>query len=55
MGGIKLRLQGVGAHHWILGRRNGLARDIHYWLREDDRFPGKQILPEVQWRLNTAV
>ena len=52
---IKLLLQGVGAHPWILERRNGLARGIYNRLEEDDRFPGGQILAEAQWCLNTLI
>ena len=52
---IKLQFQGVGAHPWILERRNGLARGNFNRIREDDRFTGRQILSEVQWRLNALI
>ena len=52
---IKLLFQGVGAHRWLLERRNGLARGIYNRLKEDNRFPGKQILAEVQVCLNTFI
>ena len=52
---IKLLFQGVGAHPWLLGRRNGLARGIYNRLVEDDRFSSEEILGEVQWRLNTML
>ena len=45
---IKLIFQGVGAHPWLLERRNGLARGIFYRLMEDDRFSRGRILSEVQ-------
>ena len=40
---IKLRFHGVGAHPWLLERRNGLARRIKIRLIEDDP-------AEAQWR-----
>ena len=52
---FKLLFQDVGAHAWILERRNGLARGISNRLREDDRFSGKQILAEALWCLNTLI
>ena len=52
---IKSVSQGVGAHPWLLGRRNGLARGIYNRLIEDDRFSRSRILSEVQWRLNTML
>ena len=52
---IKLVFQGVGAHPWILERRNGLARGIYNRLEENRHYPGPQILSEVQWCLNTLV
>ena len=39
---IKLQFQGVGAHLWLLERRNGLARGIYC------RFPSGQISSGVQ-------
>ena len=45
----------VGAHSWILERRNGLARGNYNRLKGGDRFSGKQILAEVQWRPNTLI
>ena len=50
---IKLLFRGVSAHHWILERRNGPAHGIYNRLKEDDRFPVRQILAGAQWRLNT--
>ena len=52
---IKLLSQGVGAHPWILERRNGLARGSFNRLSENDRYSGRQILAEAQWRLNTMI
>ena len=52
---IKLLFQGVGAHPWLLERRNGLARGIYNRLVEDDRFSSEKILGEVQWCLNTVL
>ena len=52
---IKLLFHGVGAHRWLLERRNGLARGIYNRLVEDDRFSIEKILGEVQWRLNTLL
>ena len=48
-------LRRVGARPWILGRRNGHARGIYDRLMGDDRFSGKQILAEAQWRQNTPM
>ena len=45
----------MGAHPWLLERRNGLARGIYNRLIEDDRFSNKTIPSEVQWRLNTML
>ena len=52
---IKLLFQCVGAHPKVVGRRNGIAHRIYNRLRSDDRFPGEQILAEVQWCLNTLI
>ena len=52
---IKLVFQGVGAHPWILERRNGLARGIYNRLQADRYNAGSQILTEVQWCLDTMV
>ena len=52
---IKLLFQGVGAHPWVLERRNGLARGICTRLKEGDLLSGKQILAVVDWRLNSLV
>ena len=52
---IKLLFLGVGARPWIRERRDGHARGIYDCLEEDDRFSGKQILKEVQWRLNALI
>ena len=38
-----------------MGRRAGLARGIYNRHIEDDRFPCRQIPPEVQWRLNSTI
>ena len=51
----KLQFQGVGAHPWLLGRRNGLARGIYNRLVEGDRFTDKTIFSEVQWCLNSML
>ena len=37
---IKLVIQGVGAHPWILERRNGLARGIYNRLKEARHYTG---------------
>ena len=52
---IKPVLRGVGAHPWISGRRNGLARGIYNRLQADRYYAGAQILTEVQSCLNTLV
>ena len=52
---IKLFSQGVGAHPWILERRNGLARGIYNRIRSDGRFSGKRILAVVHWRSDTLI
>ena len=52
---ITLVFQGVGAHPWILERRNGLARGIYNRLQADRYYTGSQIQTEVQRRLNTLV
>ena len=39
----------------ILGRHKGLARGFYNNLVADDRFSGKQVLAEAQWRLNTLI
>ena len=54
-GRIKLHFQGVGAHPWLLERRNGLARGIYNRLVEDGRFLSKTFLSEVQWCLNAML
>ena len=50
---IKLQLQGVGAHPWLLERLNGLARGIYNRLIEAGRVSSRQIPSDVQWCLNT--
>ena len=45
---IKLQFRRVGAHTWVLERRDVLARGINNRLFADDRFPGQQVLSEVQ-------
>ena len=52
---LKLQFQGIGAHPWLLERRRCLARGIYNRLIENDRFPNRQILSEVQWCLDTAI
>ena len=52
---IKPVLRGVGAHPWISGRLNGLARGIYNRLQADRYYAGAQILTEVQSCLNTLV
>ena len=52
---IKLQFQCVGAHPWLLRRRNGLARGIYNRPIEDGRFMNKTILAEAQWCLNTML
>ena len=52
---IKLVFQGVGAHPWVLKRRNGLQRGILNRLLADRYYAGSQILTEVQRRLNTML
>ena len=39
---IKLQYQGVGAHPWILGRRNGPARGIYNRMNADRRYASRQ-------------
>ena len=51
---IKLVLQEVGAHPWIL-QRNGLARGIYNRLQADRYYAGAQIPTEAQWPLNSPV
>ena len=51
----ELQFQGVGPLPWLLGRRSGLARGVYSRLIEDDRFPNKTILSEVQWCLNSML
>ena len=52
---IKVRFQGAGAHLLILGRRNGYARGIYNRLVAGDPSSGRQILSDVQWRLNAHI
>ena len=52
---MKMLFQGAGAHPWILGRRNGLARGIYNRLKEDDRFSAKRAPAGVQWPLNALI
>ena len=52
---IQLLFQGVGAHSCILERRNGITHGIYCRLVADDRFSGWQILPKVQWCVDTLV
>ena len=52
---MELQFSGVGARPWIPERRNGLARRIYNRLVADGRSWGKQILSEVQWRLNALI
>ena len=44
----KLQFQGVGAHPWSLGRRNGLAWGTYNRLIGDARLVSRQILSGVQ-------
>ena len=46
--GFKLQFQGAGAHPWILGRRNSVARGIYDWSVADDRVFGNQSFAEAQ-------
>ena len=48
---IKLQFQGVGAHHWILGRSNGPARGIRNLLAAIGRYSGNQVLAAAQWQI----
>ena len=48
-------LKGLVRAQWILERRNGFARGSYRRLKEDDRFSGRQIPAEVQWRPNTRI
>ena len=50
LGRIKLQFRGVGAHPWLSGRRNGLARGIYNRLVEDNRFSSWQLSVEMRWR-----
>ena len=50
-----MQFQGVGAHPWLLGRRNGFASGIYNRPIEDDRFVNKSILAEAQWCLSTVL
>ena len=52
---IEFFFQGVGAHPWVLGRRNGSAREIYDRLKEDERFPGYQSLAEAQWFFGLSI
>ena len=52
---IKLQFQRVGAHPWLLERRDGPARGIYNRLIGDDRLLNKTILAEVQWCLNAML
>ena len=52
---IQLVLQGVGAHPWILERRNGLARGIHNRLKAGRYYTGPQTLAEAQRCLDNLV
>ena len=52
---ITLQFQGVGAHTRILERRNATTRGIYATLVAAGRFPGEQILPGAQRRLNTLI
>ena len=47
-----MQIQGVGAHTWVLARRNGLARGIFYLWVADDRFSEIQIVAGAQSCLN---
>ena len=52
---IRLQNQGVGAHPWILERRNELARGIYNRMHADGRYAGRQLISEVQFCLNAAL
>ena len=45
----------MGAHLWILERRNGLEREIYDRLVADGHFSVKPIPPEVQRCLNALI
>ena len=45
---MRLQFQGEGAHPWLLGRCNGLARGIYSRPDEDCRVADSAILGEVQ-------
>ena len=53
--GIKLEFLGVGAHPWLLGRRNGLTRRIYDRFVANDRVFREQILAGYQWCLHTLI
>ena len=50
-----LQFQFVGAHPWMLSRRNGLARGIYNRSVADDRFSGKQVSAKAHWRLISLI
>ena len=52
---IKTLFRGAGARPWTLERRNGPAREMYSGLLAGDRYTGRQILSEAQWRLNTMI
>ena len=50
---FRLRIRGTGAHPWLLGRRNRLARGMSSMLAADGRFSGHAISNGLRIRLNT--
>ena len=52
---IKIQFQGAGARPWAPERRYDIARGIYNRMAADDRFRGKQITSEVQWRVETLI
>ena len=50
----QLQFQEVDAHLGILGRRNDLGRGTYNLLAADGRLPSKEVLSNVQWRLNSV-
>ena len=52
---MKTQFQGVGANHWLLEGRNGVARGVFGRFAAGYRFSSKQFLSEVQWRLNSLL
>ena len=44
-----------GNPQWLLARRNGLARSTFYRFEVGDRFSGRSVLNEAQFRLDATL